>query len=73
MLYEAMLRLWDDEALSLAGNRAFRAVLAIFPFLVFVSSLTAFLGDRGISDHLIAILIAIIFPWATHWLQRFAR
>ncbi|MBB4226919.1 YihY/virulence factor BrkB family protein [Rhizobium mongolense] len=60
VLYEAMLRLWDDEALSLAGNIAFRAVLAMFPFLVFVSSLTAFLGDRGISDHLIEFLIAII-------------
>jgi membrane protein len=31
VLREAVLRLWNDEAMSLAGNIAFRAVLALFP------------------------------------------
>jgi membrane protein len=60
VLREAILRLWVDEAMSLAGNIAFRAVLALFPFLVFASSLTAFFGDPGMADRLIAFLIAIV-------------
>src|SRR5690606_22708444 len=62
ILREALLRLWDDEALPLAGNIAFRAILAIFPFLIFVSSVTAFLGDQGMADRLIAFLITIVPP-----------
>jgi membrane protein len=60
VLREAVLRLWDDEAMSLAGNIAFRTVLALFPFLIFASSLTAFIGDPGMADRLVAFLIAIV-------------
>lgn len=62
VLREAMLRLWSDDAFGLAGNVAFRALLAIFPFLIFTSSLTAFIGDRSMADDLIAFLIAIVPP-----------
>lgn len=62
VLREAVLRLWDDEAMSLAGNIAFRTVLAIFPFLIFVSALTAFIGDAGMADRLVSFLIAIVPP-----------
>ncbi|MER8483516.1 YihY/virulence factor BrkB family protein [Mesorhizobium sp. M1322] len=57
---EALLRLWDDEVFSLAGNIAFRAVLAMFPFLIFVSSLTAFIGDPSMANRLIEFLIGIV-------------
>ncbi len=57
---EAVLRLWNDDAMGLAGNIAFRVVLAIFPFLIFVSSLTAFIGDKAMADGLVAFLIAIV-------------
>lgn len=60
VIREALLRLWDDQALSLAGNIAFRAILAMFPFLIFVSSLTAFIGDPGVANRLIEFLIAIV-------------
>ncbi len=60
VLREAVLRLWNDDAMGLAGNIAFRALLAIFPFLIFISSLTAFIGDRGMADGLVAFLIAIV-------------
>ncbi len=60
VLREATLRLWSDDAFGLAGNVAFRALLAIFPFLIFTSSLTAFIGDRSMADHLIEFLIAIM-------------
>jgi membrane protein len=59
VLKEASLRLWSDDAFGLAGNVAFRALLAIFPFLIFTSSLTAFIGDRSMADSLIEFLIAI--------------
>jgi membrane protein len=62
VLREAILRLWNDDAMGLAGNVAFRALLAIFPFLIFASSLTAFIGDRAMADDLIAFLIAIVPP-----------
>ena len=60
VLREASLRLWSDDAFGLAGNVAFRALLAIFPFLIFTSSLTAFIGDRSMADTLIEFLIAIV-------------
>jgi membrane protein len=60
VLREAGTRLWTDDAFGLAGNVAFRALLAIFPFLIFTSSLTAFIGDRSMADTLIDFLIAIV-------------
>lgn len=62
VLREATLRLWSDDAFGLAGNVAFRALLAIFPFLIFTSSMTAFIGDRFMAENLIAFLIAIAPP-----------
>ena len=59
---EAVLRLWSDDAFGLAGNVAFRALLAVFPFLIFTSSMTAFVGDRIMADDLIEFLIAIVPP-----------
>jgi membrane protein len=56
------LRLWSDDAFGLAGNVAFRALLAIFPFLIFTSSITAFIGNRSMADDLIGFLIAIVPP-----------
>ncbi len=60
VLHEAVLRLWNDDAFGLAGNIAFRTLLAVFPFLIFTSSLTAFIGDRSMADDLVDFLIAIV-------------
>jgi len=62
VLREAILRLWSDDAFGLAGNVAFRALLAIFPFLIFTSSLTAFVADRSVAEDLVNFLIAIVPP-----------
>ncbi|MDT0682699.1 YihY/virulence factor BrkB family protein [Roseicyclus sp. F158] len=62
VVHEAVLRLWSDDAFGLAGNVAFRMLLAVFPFLIFTSSLTAFIGDRTMADDLIQFLIAIVPP-----------
>ncbi|WP_243249961.1 YhjD/YihY/BrkB family envelope integrity protein [Sulfitobacter pontiacus] len=60
VLYEAILRLWNDNAFGLAGNVAFRALLALFPIQFFASAMTAFIGDRAMADHLVDFLIAIV-------------
>lgn len=60
VIREAVLRLWSDDAFGLAGNVAFRMLLAIFPFLIFTSSLTAFIGDRSMAQDLTEFLIAIV-------------
>lgn len=62
VLREAMLRLWNDDAIGLAGNIAFRSLLAIFPFLIFTSSLAAFIGTPSMAEGLIAFLIEIVPP-----------
>ncbi|MGB8624105.1 MAG: YihY/virulence factor BrkB family protein [Paracoccaceae bacterium] len=62
VLQEAILRLWSDDAFGLAGNVAFRALLAIFPFLIFTSSMTAFVGDPSMAHDLTDFLIAIVPP-----------
>ena len=59
---EAILRLWSDDAFGLAGNVAFRALLAVFPFLIFTSAMTAFVGDPTMAKDLVEFLIAIIPP-----------
>ena len=60
VLRESSLRLWSDDAFGLAGNVAFRTLMAIFPFLIFTSSLAAFIGDRSMADTLIDFLIELL-------------
>jgi len=62
VLREAVLRLWDDDAMGLAGNIAFRTLLGAFPFLIFATSLTAFLTNKEMADGLVTYLIAILPP-----------
>jgi membrane protein len=57
---EAMLRLWDDDAMGLAGNIAFRALLAVFPFLIFATSLAALVADKAMADGLVTFLITLV-------------
>ncbi|NIZ09774.1 YihY/virulence factor BrkB family protein [Pseudooceanicola sp. HF7] len=57
---EGGLRLWSDDAFGLAGNVAFRVLMAVFPFLIFTSSMTAFIGNEGMAEDLISFLIAIV-------------
>jgi membrane protein len=60
VVHEAVLRLWDDDAMGLAGNIAFRALLAAFPFLIFATSLTALIADKPMADGLITFLITLV-------------
>ena len=60
VMREAGLRLWSDDAFGLAGNVAFRVLLAVFPFLIFTSSMTAFVGSQSMAEDLVSFLLAIV-------------
>jgi membrane protein len=60
VVHEAVLRLWNDDAMGLAGNIAFRSLLAAFPFLIFATSLTALIADREMAGGLITFLITLL-------------
>ena len=45
--------------MGLAGNIAFRVLLAMFPFLIFATSLTALIADQAMADGLITFLISL--------------
>lgn len=58
----ALWRLWDDEAIPLAGNIAFRTILALFPFLVFLTALAGFFGDSDLSSQFVEFLLGVAPP-----------
>jgi membrane protein len=60
VLREVTRRCWTDDAFGLAGNVAFRTVLGLFPFLIFTSSVTVFVGSAYMADGLTDFLIAIV-------------
>ena len=56
---EALTRLVSDEALPLAGNIAFRTILSIFPFLIFLTSLAGFVGTPYLADEVVTFLLNV--------------
>ena len=59
MIGEAILRLFADEAIPLAGNIAFRTLFSAFPFLLFVTALAGFFGNQELAKSLIEFLFAV--------------
>lgn len=59
LLKETALRLYADEAMPLAGNIAFRTILSVFPFLIFVTSLAGFIGTADIAQTVISFLLTV--------------
>lgn len=47
LIWDTANGLADDDGFELAGHIAFTAMLALFPFLIFLTSLAGFLGDRS--------------------------
>ena len=62
VLKEAFWRLYADEAMPLAGNIAYRTILSVFPFLIFLTSLGGFIGNEAIAQRLIAFLLEVAPP-----------
>ncbi|WP_137388240.1 YihY/virulence factor BrkB family protein [Rhodoligotrophos defluvii] len=62
IFFTAFWRLWDDAAIPLAGNIAFRMILAIFPFLVVLTAIAGFIGDAHLASALIDYLLSVAPP-----------
>lgn len=57
--WEAVRRLFADEAIPLAGNIAFRSVFSLFPFLIFLTSLAGFLGTEELVESVVNYLLNV--------------
>jgi membrane protein len=56
---DAVLRLFADEAVPLAGNIAFRTIFSLFPFLIFLTALAGFFGTEVQAEQLVNYLLSI--------------
>src|SRR5437868_3952588 len=56
---EAVQRLFADEAIPLAGNIAFRTLLSIFPFLIFLTALAGFFGSGDLAARIVTYLLSV--------------
>lgn len=59
MVLQAVNRLFVDEALPLAGNIAFRTLFAVFPFLIFLTSLGGFFGNELLASQVVDFLLSV--------------
>lgn len=59
MAWEAVQRLFADEAIPLAGNIAFRALFSVFPFLIFLVTLAGFFGNEGLATGIVDFLLGV--------------
>lgn len=59
MAWEAVRRLFADEAIPLAGNIAFRLLFSIFPFLIFLVTLAGFFGNEGLATGIVDFLLGV--------------
>jgi membrane protein len=55
----AIKRLAADEAITLAGNIAFRTLFSAFPFLIFLTALAGFFGDADLAEGLVDFLLSV--------------
>ena len=55
----ALLRLFADEAIPLAGNIAFRTLFSIFPFLIFLTALAGFFGNDDLAEDVVTFLLSV--------------
>lgn len=57
--HEAILRLFADEAIPLAGNIAFRTLFSVFPFLIFLTALAGFFGNEDLAEKVVNFLLSV--------------
>ncbi len=57
--YEAICRLFADEAIPLAGNIAFRTLFSVFPFLIFLTTLAGFFGNENLAEQAVNFLLSV--------------
>ena len=66
----AVFRLFADEALPLAGNIAYRTLLATFPFLIFLTTLGALFGDAHLAQRTVEFLLSVAPSYVVEPIQR---
>ncbi len=52
-----LVRLFDDEGFELSGHLAFVALLALFPFLIFLGALAGVLGNFATGQRFVAFML----------------
>lgn len=61
VLGDALSHFNDDDGWAMSSHVALSALMAVFPFLIFVGTLAAFIGDAGLADR-VADLIFNAWP-----------
>jgi len=56
---DAGMQLVKHEGFELSGYIAFTAILALFPFLIFLTALAGFIGDAGSADRVITTVFEL--------------
>jgi membrane protein len=55
--YEAYLAFLRDDGWAIASHIALSSLLSLFPFLIFITALTGFLGSRQLADQVAELLL----------------
>src|ERR1700719_2817910 len=58
VLADSLGHLTDDDGFAMASHVALSALMAIFPFLIFVTALAGFVGDAQLAGTLADLLFA---------------
>ncbi len=56
---DVFVRFTSNDGIPLAGNIAFCTLLAVFPFLIFLTALAGFLGDEHLAQTVVDYLLAV--------------
>ena len=68
--YEAFWRFVDDDGWALASHVALSGLMALFPFLIFLTALAAFFGSKELADTAVQIILE---AWPTQVATPIAR
>ncbi|KAA5603366.1 YihY/virulence factor BrkB family protein [Blastochloris sulfoviridis] len=55
--YDAFWRFVDDDGWALASHVALSSLMALFPFLIFVTALAGFFGSKDLADEAVRIIL----------------
>ncbi len=56
VLWRAIKAFVAHDGLELSGHMAFTAILALFPFLIFLTALAGFIGDAGMAERFVSFM-----------------
>jgi membrane protein len=58
----ALGRLYQDDGWAMASHLALSALMALFPFLIFVAAVAGFIGQQGLADQVASLLFQAMPP-----------